>query len=77
MYVRHIYYINSLPEHCHSVLLHCESGRRTLSRATAQAQEIASKFQRVFQLFRDCHVLYDAKAVSEEDVKQLGKGFLA
>ena len=43
----------------------------------SQAQEIASKFQRVFQLFRDCHVLYDTKAVSEEDVKQLVKGFLA
>ena len=38
-----------------------------------QTQEIAQKFTKLFQLFRDCHAIYDSKAVTDDDIIQLGK----
>ena len=38
----------------------------------SQAQEIKSKFQRLFNLFHKCHAIYDKNAVTEEEISQPG-----
>lgn len=38
-----------------------------------QAQEISKKFTKAFQLFRNCHAIYDGKTVTDDDIIQLGK----
>ena len=38
-----------------------------------QTRQIASRFEKAFTLFHDCHVIYDSKAVTDKDILQLGK----
>ena len=55
---------------CHSIVLvaqdHCHA-------ALHDALVIEIKHKRALQLFHQCHAIYDAKAVSNEKINELGK----
>ena len=45
---------------------HCQA-------ALAQAKRIEEKYTKLFTLFGECHKLYDGKAISDEQIHDLGK----
>ena len=47
----------------------CQYSSKLFPSVLSQAQEIKSKFQR---LFHKCHAIYDKNAVTEEEISQLG-----
>lgn len=41
--------------------------------ALSQAKAIEEKYEKLFTLFGQCHDIYDAKAVTDEQIDELGK----
>ena len=54
---------------CESLIKAAESKAESM---VPKAQEVAKKFEKLFQLFSSCHNTYNSKCVSDIDISHLG-----